>query len=480
VLVGRFIFLLLITSSILSAAPREYSFDLWDWTTPCRDLATFKKWAADLKSIGVTRLEISAPWNLMEPAPGRFDTTFVTDRLAVAKSSGLGLRVRINSYFGGATPAWYDGDRWRDVDGKEPLGTPVPVSMCDDRFWPHYGALSTTLATACRGEDVYFNSFIGVHAELKWADWWSYDASTLKLWRKTIRKRPEWLVDLVGDAELPDMPPIPPATHGSPDVSAKSIAWIAFREQVWREAERKFNDAIRRGNPNARTSAPLGESYRAGSAQMSNLDYFGLSRGASQIVHSYDFFWHTKAEAWNAAAAVASFQGITGIANIEFEFDGAAGLEKLGYTNEHQIAIARAVLAQGAGIKVANNSYDVNRLPSSWPILVELGKLAHGAGDVPPPPPRDRIVLLFVSKWCNYCFRESTEWVHEKQFAAWRELTSKGVPVRMICEDNLGENLTGYRALGVAFCPIEVLPKKTRMALDALSHTLPKYQLESQ
>ena len=107
-------------------------------------------------------------------------------------------------------------------------------------------------------------------------------------------------------APLPDVPPVPKPTHGQPDTSAASIAWIGFREQVWRDAMRRFNSCARAGDPNAKTSAPLGESFRRGSAQMSNLDYFGLSRGADQIVHSYDFFWHIKDEPWHAAAAVAS------------------------------------------------------------------------------------------------------------------------------------------------------------------------------
>src|SRR5438477_9836789 len=129
--------LFIVSSS--AAFAREFSFDLWDWTPPCRDLATFKIWAADLKKIGVTRLEISAPWNLLEPRPGEYDLSFIADRLAVAKSLGMGLRVRINSYYGGATPAWYDGDLWCDIQGHPPSGTPVPVSISDERFWSHYG-----------------------------------------------------------------------------------------------------------------------------------------------------------------------------------------------------------------------------------------------------------------------------------------------------------------------------------------------------
>ena len=51
---------------------------------------------------------------------------------------------------------------------------------------------------------VYLSPFIGVHAELKWSDWWSYDPSTLKLWRKTIHQRPYMVAD-VGDSEAFDV-----------------------------------------------------------------------------------------------------------------------------------------------------------------------------------------------------------------------------------------------------------------------------------
>src|SRR6185295_9749887 len=69
-----------------AALAREFSVDLWDWTQHCGDLPTFKLWAADLKKVGVTRIEISAPWNLLEPKPGEYDLAFVADRYAIAKS----------------------------------------------------------------------------------------------------------------------------------------------------------------------------------------------------------------------------------------------------------------------------------------------------------------------------------------------------------------------------------------------------------
>src|SRR4051812_1721793 len=86
--------------------PREFAIDLWDWTAPCQDLKKFKTWAEDFKKIGGTRLEISAPWRLLEPTEGTYDLSFIADRLKIAKAQGLGLRVRINSYYAGATPTW--------------------------------------------------------------------------------------------------------------------------------------------------------------------------------------------------------------------------------------------------------------------------------------------------------------------------------------------------------------------------------------
>jgi hypothetical protein len=441
---------------------REYSFDLWDWTAPCRDLGTFKIWAADLKSIGVNRLEISVPWNVLEPRSFEYDLSFIADRLAVAKSLGLGLRIRINSYYAGATPAWLVADRWRDSKG-----TPQPpVSINDERFWAHYAPLCTHIAAQFKGEDIYYNAFIGIHAELKWADWWTFDDASLALWRKTIADRPQWLRDVVGDADLPQTPPVPGPTQGTPDTSPASLAFIAFREHCWRDAMSRFNDAIHQGDPDAKTSAPLGESFRRGSAQMSNLDYFGLSRGARQVVHSYDFSWHVKADPWYAAAAVASFQGITQLP-VSFEFDGPNPR----YTDARLLEIADAILAQGAGLKVSNYSYGP-QLPSSYPLLRELGKRIAAARSIQETKP-EKTILLFVSKWANLCYREKTEWLHDAQFGDWKMLRDRGLPVRFICEDNLAEDLSHYRGLYVAFSPPQLLPTPARDRLARLRDQLP-------
>jgi hypothetical protein len=422
-----------------------------------------------MKKVGRHARRDLAPWNLLEPEPGKYDLSFIADRLAVVKSHGMGLRVRLNSFFY-AVPTWLKADMWCDAKGNPPGATPQPVSIADERFWAHWTPLLTTIGQRFKGEDILYSPFIGVHAELKYGDWWTYDPASLALWRKTIDSRPEWLIDLVGDAPLPDVPPVPQDTTGTPDNAPASKAFIAFREHVWREAVRRVGDALRAGDPNAKTSAPLGESYRRESAKMSNLDYFGLSRGASQVVHSYDFFWHPKDDAWMAAASVAAFQGITRLP-VQFEFDGPALTESLGYSEAQLLELTDATISQGAGIKLANFSYGT-KLPSEWSLIP---KYSQRTADAKPQAAvsKEKTVLLFVSKWSNYCYRERSEWLHDAQFGAWRMLTSLGLPVRFICEDNLAEDLSGYRGVYVAFSPPELLPASSRETLNALTKQLP-------
>lgn len=469
-----------VVGSVLSTpqgGANEISFDIWDWTEPAKSVELFDTWVTDLKSIGVTRVELSVPWKILEPQAGAIDLTWLSERLAVCRRHGLGMLLRMNSYYSGACPDWYDGYRWTDAEGKEvPQGIP---SITDERFWAHYERLCTAAAALCKGEDVYFNAFIGVHAELKWSDWWSYDSSTLGRWREAIaaRPRPTWLADIVGDAALPEQPPVPGPTHGVPDQDPANRAWIAFREQCWRDASGRFVAAIRKGDPKARISCPLGESYRRESASMSNLDYYGLTRGADHIVHSYDFFWHAGQPAWNAAAAVASFRGITGLP-VQFEVDSLDFLtEKFGYTTAHLVALGRHAASAGAGLKLANNSYAAT-LPSQRVLVRDLigvwrAGLPRASSAGAPPRERDT-VLLFVSKWANYSYREQTQWLHDAQFGMYKLFSDLGIPVRIICEDNLGEDLSQYKMVYCAYSPHEVLPASAAHRLRTMR--LPKIE----
>lgn len=443
----------------------EYSFDIWNWTAPAQDLATFDKWAADLKSVGLTRIELAVPWNALEPESGKIDLSYIRDRLAICKKHGLGLRLRINTYYAGSTPAWYKGEFWQNPDGST-WGPPQP-SITDERFWEHYAPLCTAIAREFRGEDMLYNAFIGVHAELKYSDWNCYEPSSVKLWREAIKApRPEWLARVVGnDAKLPDDMPVPSVTSGKPDMTPANLAFIAFREENWRSAMRRFSTAIRAGDPNGRVSSPLGESYRRYSAQFSNQDYWGMTRGSDQVVHSYDFFWHPgSTPVWHVKAVLASFQGITGLP-VNFEFDGFNNIKQFGYSDEVSAEMIRAILSCGAGIKVANMSYHTE-LPSTWVSIRYAGEQVRAAKSFHAPVVKPaETVLLFYSKWANYAYREPSDWLHDAQFGYWKLMSDMGIPTRVICEDNLGEDLRGYKGIVMAFSPIDLLPAKDQQLL---------------
>jgi hypothetical protein len=460
--------LLLLLAAALAHAepPREAAFTIWDWTAPCRDLDTFDTWLADLVTLGFTRVEISAPWKLLEPEPGLHDLSFIADRLRIAQKHGLGMRVRINSCWGGARPAWYDGALWKNEAGEVPLeGLP---SISDETFWAHFAPLCTALAKEFAGHDLYWSPFIGVHAEVKWADWWHYDEATLAKWRESIADpRPEWLRDVVADdVPLPEHPPVPPPTQGIPDSNPVHTAVIAFREQCWRDAVARFVTAIRAGDPVAKISIPLGESYRRESAHMANLDYWGYTRGAEQVVHSYDFFWHAADPPWMAAASVAAFQGITGLP-VVFELDGPTLLSNHGYTVEQLVALGRAAHGQGSGLNVSNWSY-TGALPSTHETVRAYADIWREPAMVPQASPEET-TLLFISKWVTYQYREPTEWLHNAQFGLWKWMRDRDVPVRIINEDNLTEDLRIYRECINTFSPRPLMPVSARARLDALA-----------
>jgi hypothetical protein len=63
--------------------------------------------------------------------------------------------------------------------------------------------------------------------------------------------------------------------------------------------------------------------------------------------------------------------------------------------------------------------------------------------------------------------------LNDAQFGAWKMLCDNGWPVRFICEDNLDENLSGYRGVYVAFSPPMLMPEKSRQKLDRLCDRVP-------
>jgi hypothetical protein len=446
------------------------SFDIWHWTRPCQDLETFRLWTADLKATGFTQVEFSVPWVDLEPEPGVYRMDWLRDRLQICAEHGMIPRLRICSYWGGI-PSWYQGETWKDVMGKEDAPQ-TPPSICDESFWASFGPFCSEVARIGAGYQTEYSAFIGIHAELKWSDWWSYDQACLDKWKaaKEANPRPEWLARLVGqETVLPDHPPVPGQTNGTPDLDPVARAWIGFREQCWREAVTRFNQAIRIGDASGTIYAPLGESYRRQSADMSNLDYWGLSRGAGLVQHSYDFFWHGKDPVWMSAATVSSFKGISGLP-VSFEYDAEGSTLGLGYSEEQLLDIGREAAHASASLKVANYSYH-EKLPSQYPLLVQMVEMWKKEWKCESPElvnPAET-VLVFISKWANYSYREPTEWRHSAQGGVWTVVVDLGYPTRIICEDNLSEDLSGYRMLVSAFSLRELLPEADRIRLESLA-----------
>ena len=451
---------------------REFSLTLWNWNPSCANLQDFRRWAKDFKAIGGTEIYISAAWNRLEPKPGDYHFGFIARRLAIAKKVGLKLGVRVNSYWGGATPSWLKVDKWEHSSGKLAQGG-IP-SINDPRFWTAFSPFCEHMAKHFRGQGVDWCAFIGSQAENKYGQWCTFDPASLKLWRKSIhaKPRPHWLARIVGNRPLPQTPPMPGQTRGTPDRTAADLAFIAFRQENWRVALRRFNAAIRIGDPHAHIVVQLGESYRRGSAQMSNLDYYGMSRGSDKILQSYDFWWHAHQGVWEMEADLAAFQGIT-LKPVVIEFDDPHGMAGVGYTPKFLAAMGKTAVREGCGIEDANSG-GYKTMPSGYSYMKAWGRACQVAGPGHALHPNaHKTILLYVSKWANYCYREPTRWLNRAQFGAWRMLTKNGYNVRMICGDDLKENLSDYRGLYVSFSPPQLVPAAARRRLLKLESVLP-------
>jgi hypothetical protein len=105
-------------------------------------------------------------------------------------------------------------------------------------------------------------------------------------------------------------------------------------------------------------------------------------------------------------------------------------------------------------------------LPSTSASIKYAGEQVRNAKDFAEPVVDPaKTILLFYSKWANYRYREQTDWLHDAQFGYWKLLRDMSIPTRVICEDNLGENLASYKGIVMAFSPMDLMPKKDQETL---------------
>ena len=77
-------------------------------------------------------------------------------------------------------------------------------------------------------------------------------------------------------------------------------------------------------------------------------------------------------------------------------------------------------------------------------------------------------MLYYVSKWQAYCFRERSDWVHDRQFGLWFRLADTGIPARIVTDENLLYEELLAPCMVVPFGTVMDVPVRER--LRALSY----------
>ncbi len=456
---------MLLSLLLFAGAPYDYSFTIWDLDTAYRDFGFFQRQVDACVEHGFTILELGAGWPDCEPEPGVFDFSMVEKRAAYAREKGLRLRLRLNMR---DWPAWFEPDLYTMPNGEKFAHHGGFPSVFSARNREHQLRFAAALARHFAGHGHMYTPGFSVHMEVKFGDWNSYEPAAREVFRRWLAGR-YGDIDALNDAWGTDWaafslidPPVPGPTNGAPSLDEAEIDWIRFREAALAEWVAAFAGTIRSADPSARISVPLGESFRAGSARMSNHGYWVFTRHADEVVHSYDFFRHGPDGLRHVAAATATMTGITR-KPVVFEIDGPYQLEHHGYTQENYVEAARLALDAGvAGVQVTNwGSVDI----SEKPFLNEIGRLVRENEPIDRGEPA---VIYYLSKWQHYCYREKTEWVYDRQFALWFKLRDAGVRTRIVTDENLLNEMFDAELMLLPFA--SVLDAPVRERIRALSY----------
>lgn len=445
----------------------SYSFMMWDWTASTQDVAVFRQRVDQCREAGFDTIDLTVAWKSIEPRRGEFDFSAADERVDYCRSRGMKVRLRLNVSYAHGWPNWYDAVLMTGRDGSTPNGVLSP-------FGPgavdHWRRAAEALAAHFRDRvDCYMPGF-GMHMEIKYGDWISYEPAAVRSFRTYLSSRygsicslnAAWGSSYASFDEV--APPVPAPPGPKPDLAQPSIDFIQFREDHLAYAADRFIEGFKKGYPGARVSVQLGESFRTGSADMSNQAYYRYSRLADEIVHSYDFFIHPHNHPHHAFESVATFAGTTG-KPVVVEFDGPILFGNFGYTDTDLTAIARACLDAGAsGIHISNYS-DLD--PRPVPFVGGIAQLTKSR--TVKPLPADS--LFYISKWTIYTLRTPGETLHERIYSYYRRLTARGERLRIISDENLAESLSGYRKLYISHAP--VLSESAADALADLKARLP-------
>lgn len=477
-------------NAIKSHRPRiEYALEIWDWVENYRDMAKFRRLIDQAVGVGFNTIELSVAWKDFEPQQGRFAWEYVDQRIRTVLDRRLPLRVRINFSHAEPWPAWVNPVMSLSPDGRDEHRL---MSIFDRHLNELQEKAATALVAHWRGAGIEWCPVFGMHTEVKLGTWIGYESAARTPFAEFLRSRYGGIdaLNRAWEANFANFRqvhlPLPKPTADKPDLSRPSCDWIRFREEALAGKMAGLLAAVRRGDPDARTSVMLGESFRAGSAEMANLAYEPYSRTASRVIHSYDFFWHKPADREAAGLAVEIMQGVTG-KPVVLEMDGPNLQDQWGYRDADLVAIGLTALDHGAaGLNVANYSYTDKPL-SDFPFLAQLGReiatrnalspaaVSHaptsqsaGSGPATPGPVTE---YYYVSKWANYVYRGGDESVHERQFAPYLKLREAGHRLRIITDDNLLRDRFD-RASCIYVAPVLAIDEVAVRRLQELSATI--------
>ncbi|HEY8457553.1 MAG TPA: beta-galactosidase [Actinopolymorphaceae bacterium] len=495
------------TSAGVQVPPRfEYAMNVFDWTVGWTDFDLFRRMVDQLPSLGFTTVELGVPWDSVQTAPDRYDFSAVDRRVEYVQSKGLRLRLRVNVQ---DYPAWFKPVLMERPDGSTDLRgyghrTGVP-SFFDQATTAVQQRWVDAVARHYAGHGFAYTLGVGVHFELKYGGWYSYEPPARVAFRRWLAHRYGTVAALnaAWQTDYPDFdtvqPPVPgptaePTQSTTPDTSARNADWIRFREQALTHLVAAYYKGIRASDPTAFVSSPLGESFRSQSAEFGNQDIAGLARHADGVVFSYDFFIGGGTDSlWNLAAMVRTYSDITE-RPVVLEIDGPGLIDQYGDDYVYEAGV-KALDSGAAGLNVANYTYQRNWVENlaQFPALGRLGdyirhlnatrsdvgRTASRSSPTSGQAAAPTKVLYFVSKWTQYAYRSPSEWLHSYQFGMLSLLLDQDIAVKVATDENVLSTpmpvlCAEYKAVVLPYNVVIDPPVRAR--LEALLRCLPAIQ----
>lgn len=451
----------------------EYSFSIFDWHPAWTDFDLFRDVIGQSQALGFNKIELGVPWHSTQLSRTEFDFSRVDQRLNYVLSSGLRCRIRINAQ---EPPAWFHSDVHRLPDGSvfdkvygANVGQPGIPSFFDDDGLSDQIRWVEAVARQYSGASHEFSLGVGLHFELKYGGWNTYEGAAVKQFQRWLAQRyggvaqlsSAWAADFRDFQDV--RAPIPPQTSdgiaATPDVDRANLDWIRFREERLASVMSRYHEAIRRQDPSCEICVPLGEGFRAQSAEFSNQDIYGLSRGADYVDFSYDFWAHSPHELWKVDQMVRTYADITRL-GLKFEIDGAAVGAYQRYGDQAMFESATTALQAGAiGINVVNYTQERRWVEdlSQFGFMRQVGEHIErlNRGELVLPERTRPRAVFYISKWTLYCFRGTREWLHAAQFGLEKLMRDAGWPTRIVTDENLlNEALDGFDLLVLPFSAV--------------------------